>query len=249
VSANLRQQVSAAAHASLPYANPLSPEQMAEVLACVADRQPATALDIGCGHGYFAVELASRVPVKVRAIDVNGLSLARARALASRTLLVGSIDFVERSFDEDEPSLYDLVVCMGSSGAMGSPRDAIQRCKQRMTPMGTLVLAELVWARTPPAEFLAFLGVDASFHWSQASGSDVLVDCGMVVQEQWVASEASWNHYEDTLHAGRLAFAEDLPPDDRAGVRAHAEQWMSKRKSHGAACLGFVAYVAQCRAG
>ena len=111
-----RHRVSAAAHEFLPHANPLSAAQMAALVAVVADRCPSTGIDIGCGPGSFSIDLASRVPVSVRAVDWNHAFLDRARADASKTELVGRIDFMERPLSVDEVGQFDVVVCIGSSG-------------------------------------------------------------------------------------------------------------------------------------
>ena len=242
---SLRQRVSAAAHEFLPHANPLSVAQMGALVALVADRCPSTAIDIGCGPGSFSIDLASRVPVSVRAVDSNRAFLARARADAGKTDLVGRIEFIERPLSDHEVGLFDVVVCIGSSGAIGTPRLAIQRCKQLLTPTGTLVFAELVWVKKPPQEFLDFLGVDESSYWSREDGKGVLERCGLTVHQQVEASDESWRIYEDAVLAGRLRFAETLVRDDSEVVRNQAEAWSTMYELHGSSCLGFVAYVAQ----
>jgi SAM-dependent methyltransferase len=128
-----RHLVSAAAHELVPHANPLSVDQMVALIAQVASRRPRTAIDIGCGPGRFSVGLASREAVNIRAVDLNHAFLERARQDASQTALVGSIDFQERPLLADEGAQFDVVVCIGSSGAIGRPLEARQRCKQLMT--------------------------------------------------------------------------------------------------------------------
>ena len=97
-------------------------------------------------------------PVSVRAIDVNPAFLVRGRATAGSTRLIGTTTFLERPLLDDEGGPFDVVVCIGSSGAVGSPREALHRCKTLMAPNGVLVFAELVWAAEPTEEFVAFLG-------------------------------------------------------------------------------------------
>jgi 2-polyprenyl-3-methyl-5-hydroxy-6-metoxy-1,4-benzoquinol methylase len=237
--------VSAAAHEFVPHANPLSVDQMGALIAEVASRRTSTAIDIGCGPGSFSVGLASCAAVNIRAVDLNGAFLERARHDASQTALLGSIDFQERALLADEGAQFDVVVCVGSSGAIGKPVEAIQRCKQLMTATGTLVFADLVWTRQPPEAFLSFLGVEASDHWHQEDGGCVFQRIGLTVEHELEASEASWQAYENAVFAGRLRFADSLPAEKAAAVRNRAKTWFAMYELHGHSCLGFVAYLAR----
>ena len=139
-----RYQVSAAAHEGISHANPLSEAQMAELADWAVRRRPSTAIDIGCGPGSFSVALAARASVSVRAIDLNAAFLQRGKSAAQCALLVGTIDFLERPLHEDEGEPFGLVVCIGSSGAVGSPRDALRRCTKLLARDGILIFAELL---------------------------------------------------------------------------------------------------------
>ena len=240
-----RHQVSAAAHQSLPHANPLSPTQMAELADWAVRWQPSTAIDIGCGPGSFSVAVAARTSVSVRAIDLNAAFLQRARSTAGSTLLVGNIDFLERPLQQDEGGPFDLVVCIGSSGAVGSPREALHRCQQLLAVNGTLVLAELVWTAPPSDELLALLGVDSAFYWLQSEGEHVLAQCGLSVLHHCEASASSWAHYERAVLDGRLQLAASLAADAGEPIRRHAVAWYDNFSKHGRFQLGFSAYVAR----
>lgn len=242
---NLRHQVSAAAHELLRHANPLSADQMAELARIATSRRPTTAIEIGCGAGSFSIALASASPASVRAIDLNPVFLDRARKARGKSALAGKIEFLERPLLEDEAGQFDLVVCIGSSGAIGTPREAIHRCERLMSAAGTLVFADLVWARKPPMEFLSFLGVDESCCWPRAEAAGAFGQCGLVIQNQLEASKESWRGYENAVLAGRVRFADTLDPEVGAAVREHARSWFAMYELHGHSCLGFVAYVAQ----
>ena len=225
----LRHRVSAAAHEQVPHANPLSAAQMAELVERAIRWSPSTALDIGCGPGAFSVGLASRTPVGVLAIDLNPAFLERGKSTAKSTPLVGSIAFLERSVQGDEGGPFDVVVCIGSSGAVGSPRDALSRCKELMAPGGVFVFAELVWTSEPAEGFLAFLGIES----------------GLSVEYECEASRSSWESYEQAVLSGRLKLAASLQPKEGEAVRNHATTWYSNFEKHGRRCLGFNAYVAR----
>lgn len=211
-----RHQVSAAAHAFVSHANPLSSAQMAELTAWATRWHPSTAIDIGCGPGSFSIGLAVRAPVNVLAIDLNPWFLERARTSAQATSLIGNVEFVQRSLRDDECDRFDVVV-----------------------------FADLVWIKKPTPEFLSFLGVDDDFYWSHSDGGSVLAQCGLAVVHQCEASEGSWSTYENAVFIGRLQLAADLDADARAALCSRATTWFAMHEQYGRACLGFNAYVAR----
>ena len=240
-----RHQVSAAAHEQVPHANPLSAAQMEELVERAIRWSPSTALDIGCGPGTFSVGLASRTPVSVLAIDLNPAFLDRAKSTAKSTPLVGNIAFLERSLQSDEGGLFDVVVCIGSSGAVGSPRDALSRCKELMTPEGVLVFAELVWTSEPSEGFLTFLGTERTYYWLSSEGETVFAQCGLSIEYESEASRSSWESYEQAVLPGRLKLAASLRPEEGEAIRNRATTWYANYEKHGRRCLGFNAYVAR----
>jgi len=240
-----RHQVSAAAHQSIPHANPLSEAQMAELADFAVRCQPSRAIDIGCGPGSFSVALATRTAVNVRAIDPNADFIQRGRSSARSTLLSGDIEFVERPLLDDEGEPFDLVVCIGSSGAVGCPRDALRRCTELLSAGGTLVFAELVWTEQPPAEFLSYLGIESSYYWHQSEGELVFAQCGLTVLHRCEASSSSWDSYERAVLDGRLKLAASLPFDAAEPLRRRASSWYGAFEKYGRRCFGFNAYVAR----
>jgi cyclopropane fatty-acyl-phospholipid synthase-like methyltransferase len=240
-----RFQVSAAAHENVPHANPLSATQMAELADWAIRWKPSTAIDIGCGPGSFSAAIAARTSVSIRAIDPNAAFLERGKLTARSTSLVGHIDFVERPLQEHEGEPFDLVVCIGSSGAVGSPREALQRCKRLLALNGTLVFAELVWTTQPSEEFLSFLGIEGGYYWLQSDGEQVFAQCGLSVHHQCAASTSSWETYERAVLDGRLKFAASLAADAAESVRSRARAWYGNYEKHGRLYFGFNAYVAR----
>ena len=240
-----RHQVSAAAHEKVPHANPLSSAQMEELVEQAIRGNPSTAIDIGCGPGTFAVGLASRAPISVLAIDLNPAFLERGKSKSQSTSLVGSVAFLERPLQKDEGGQFDVVVCIGSSGAIGSPRDALQRCKGLMTPQGVLVFAELVWTSEPAEGFLAFLGIEGAYYWLASESESVFAQCGLSIEYENEASRSSWESYERAVLDGRLELAACLPPEEGESVRNRATTWYANFEMHGRRYLGFNAYVAR----
>lgn len=185
------QAVSAAAHARLPHANPLTVEQMSDLVTKALARAPQTALEIGCGPGTFCTELARRGPVQVTALDPNASFLARAKERAASHPLQGTVTFYEQEAATYKGPSVDLVVCIGASQAFGQPREAVRKATRLLVPGGTLIFADIVWSAAPPAEFLGFLGVAQDLYWLRTEAEAVFAAAGLTIEAELQASADS----------------------------------------------------------
>jgi SAM-dependent methyltransferase len=84
-------------------------------------RSPARVIDLGCGHGRHAIEVARR-GFDVTGIDVNTQSLAIARDATPAGV---SATFIEGDYAEPPSGPYDLAMCLfGSFGFASEARNA-----------------------------------------------------------------------------------------------------------------------------
>ena len=106
------------------------------VIDAVLERAPRTVLDIGCGDGGLAAELAVSVPGVV-AVDLSEtmVSLARARGVDARVADIQDLPFPASSFD-------CVVAAWMLYHAAGLDR-AIAETARVLTPTGRLVAATL----------------------------------------------------------------------------------------------------------
>src|SRR3954452_2620376 len=82
----------------LTFHGPLSEARAARIVGRLAERAPATVLDIGCGWGELVLRVLEAVPGATGVgIDLNGEDLARGRANAAARGLAGRVEFVEES--------------------------------------------------------------------------------------------------------------------------------------------------------
>jgi 2-polyprenyl-3-methyl-5-hydroxy-6-metoxy-1,4-benzoquinol methylase len=100
------------------------------------------ALDVGCGAGLAAVELARRYPdAVVEGVDVDGASIDLARANAREAGV--TVRFHVR--DASDPGLeggYDLVTLFESLHHLARPVEALRRLREQLAPGGTVLVAE-----------------------------------------------------------------------------------------------------------
>src|SRR5262245_32884787 len=112
------------------------------------------ALDVGCGDGLLASDLATRVE-QVVAIDVDAATLARARAAHRRPNLTFVEGDVMRHRFED--GAFDCITSIATLHHLPLAA-ALDRFKELLTPGGVLVVIGLYRLRTP-----------ADFMWAQVA--------------------------------------------------------------------------------
>lgn len=232
------------AHSALHQANPLSAAQLETLIAFIAEQSPATAIDIGCGPGAASIALCKRCAVSVLAVDINDLFLKRADESAQRESLVGSITFRKTDPKDLDDSNYDAVMCLGSSHAIGSPREALAWCRSRLNPQGLILFADLVWKASPSAQFTTFLGANEAYYWHEGDATQAFQEAGLRILKTESASTASWQAYEGGILQGRQIFAAQLPAEEATMVLSRALAWKDAFDEFGSKCLGFTAYIA-----
>jgi cyclopropane fatty-acyl-phospholipid synthase-like methyltransferase len=240
----LTLRTTAAAHAEIPYANPLSVRDVETLLREVASRSPATALDIGCGPGGICVQLAMLCQAEICAVDINPDFLQRAIAFARSAGVESRIRFAESSAEEIPLAKYDLVICIGSSHAFGGPTDALAWCRSRLAERGAILFADLMWSSAPPAEFVQFLDVTPEYYWCRDDEEQIFFASGLKITKRVSAAAEDWRRYEDAVYAGRRDYAATLDAKECAAVLSRAEAWKCAFDTMGCQCLGFTAYIA-----
>jgi ubiquinone/menaquinone biosynthesis C-methylase UbiE len=110
-------------------------------------------LDVGCGVGTTAIEIARRFDVQIKAVDIASIMLERAQANVRQTGLDQQIevkqgDILSLQFPDDA---FDRVIAEAVTMFVDRPRAArelVRVCK----PGGRVLATEFVWRRPPSAE-------------------------------------------------------------------------------------------------
>jgi SAM-dependent methyltransferase len=110
-------------------------------------------LDLGCGTGGSTMVLAEDTGAHVTAVDLHQPFLATLRARAEERGLADRITTVAADMG-DATSFgagFDLIWAEGSAYSIGF-ENALRRWRPLLRPAGCLVVTELVWFVTEPAE-------------------------------------------------------------------------------------------------
>jgi len=105
-------------------------QRFALTLEHAGDLQGKRVLDIGCGSGRYAVELARGGAAEVVGIDFSAEMLRLAEELAAREGLADRTRFVRADFDEfDDPAGFDVVIAIGFFDYVPDPAAALAHAR------------------------------------------------------------------------------------------------------------------------
>lgn len=241
-----RDLYTAAGHAALDFANPLSPGTIDRALSLLTLPDGARFLDIGCGKGELSVRLARRWRARVDAVDRSVMmieELKRRSAGLNINVVVGDADTFTASAI---PGTYDGVACIGSSHALGGWSAALGRIAALLRPGGEALVGEGVWEREPNAESLHASGMTreempALGDWA-ASAQRAGLDPRWVV----TSTPREWDEYEWAHARGIEAFAAANPghPETPA-MLARSRAWRRAYAEWNRGVLGFGLMIAR----
>ncbi|MFC4947562.1 class I SAM-dependent methyltransferase [Pseudonocardia sp. GCM10023141] len=231
------------AHEGLPRQAPGSPETTRQLIT-LAGGLPAAAraVDVGCGTGPAALQLAVEFGARVAAVDIHLPFLERLRDAAAAAGLADRVTpLVARMESLPLPDgTADVVWADGSAYLMGFDA-ALASWRRLLAPGGVLILTEAEWTtRTPAAPARAFW--DAGYPRMRATDGNTraALDAGWTVVASYLLPDADWSAYYDPF-AARLAELAGRPGLDAAAL-GEMEREIAVRREHGGD-YGYRGYV------
>jgi len=245
-----RYKFSGIAHSDHTFWSPLSAPKADTLLGLIPLVPSARVLDVGCGPAELLIRLAERQAIVGVGVDQSPYALVEARLRASRRvpnadLMLHELDVA--AFDAGTEA-WDLAMCVGSSGAYGGYRGALEALRALVRPGGHVLLGELYWKQEPDSAYLAVLGGDS------ASRDDIAMTtaenvaagqtAGLIPLYISASSEDEWDHYEGLYARAIELYALSYPDDpDSPAMLARIGTWRDAYLRHGRATLGFALYL------
>ncbi|MFF7735379.1 methyltransferase [Streptomyces sp. NPDC007984] len=206
-------------------------------------------MDIGCGSGELMLRvLADSTEATGTGIDLDPGDLARARKAAEDRGLTPRARFVEESATGTDRGPADLVLCVGSSQALGDRLpDALAELRRLVTDHGRVLLGEGFWERTPTPGELSRMWPDAAV--TDHPGLPKLIDLaiGAGFRPEWTetASLEEWEEFESGYLADTEVWLAEHPrhplaEETRQRVDRHRARWLTYRGVLGLAYLTLV---------
>jgi 2-polyprenyl-3-methyl-5-hydroxy-6-metoxy-1,4-benzoquinol methylase len=167
---------------------PLYLHNLAAWIAALDIRPPARVLDVGCGAGIAAVELAKRHPAaRVEGIDLDEASIDLARANAQ----AAAVDVRFHVRDASHPGLdlgFDLITLFDSLHHLARPVEALRSLRALLAPGGTVLIAE----HRPEGDFERFTHLISVIHClPTAMAEEPSAALGAVMEPETVAALAA----------------------------------------------------------
>ncbi len=236
------------AHRDHIFLPPLSKAKVDQVLSMLELRPGARVIDVGCGKGEMLVRLAERWGARGEGVDVNPDFVTQARVRAeARVPAAGLVFHAAAAADIPcEPASFDAALCVGSTEAYGTYREALRALAQLVHAHGRLLIGENFWRRHPHPDYLEVLGARAEDLTDHPTNVRSGEEAGLVPICTAVASQDEWDGYELRFARAVEDYATAHPEDPEAeAMWKRIRRWREAYDHWGRDTLGFGLYVFQ----
>ena len=234
------------AHADHIFCNPISVERAGRLVDLLEFPPVGRVLDVGCGKGRLLLDIVQKHGVHGVGIDPNVEFLAVARAAAERRGLSHLMEWHEANVADVAlaPASFEAALCVGSSHAFGTPRQALDALAALVVPGGQVLMGEGYWQRKPDPAYLEFLGASESEYLSHGKTEASGLAAGLVPLYSCTSSRDEWDDYEGLYCRATERFARNFPQDANAApFRERIRKWRDGYRRWGRDTLGFGFYL------
>jgi cyclopropane fatty-acyl-phospholipid synthase-like methyltransferase len=190
----------AIAHECLAFMNPLSEEDVDEMIEALELEPGAHLLDLGCGKAEILLRIVERYPdVRATGLDNSAAVLAEARRQAETRVPEAKVVLLEQDVREyaPEPGSFDLVVSTGGVAFRGGVGGTLAVLAGFVAPGGKLLFGEGYWREEPSAEYLVALGAAREELRDYEGTIETAVEAGLDLKRAVTSSVEDWDAYED----------------------------------------------------
>jgi len=137
--------------------------------------EDARVLDLGCGKGAIAMEIASELGFRVHGVELFAPFVEEARRVAAGAGLEG-VTFEEQSITRLRPDDADAVVLAALGDVLGRPDETVRAIRRLVRPGGVLVISDGYLrdpARARPPAYAEYEGRDETRALLEAHGDRI----------------------------------------------------------------------------
>ena len=177
-------------------------------------------LDLACGKGAVSVNIAKRLNINVRGIDLLPDFIAEAEQKAKEWRVDSLCHF--KCADANEAVItekdYDGVIFGAAGNILGSPKETLEKLRKTVKPQG-------------------FILIDEAYLPSGSGGGNVRMKCEYLTREQWLSlfEESGLKLVEEILYTEERDFA-----SDNEAIAARAQELAAKHPEKRAIFEGYV---------
>ena len=244
-------------HADLTFMTPLSEERATRLVDFLAEGEPGTVLDIGCGWAELLLRVLDAAPDAIgEGVDLDADAIAHGQGLADARSLTDRVD-LRVSDAGDLKGGWDRIICIGASQVWGAPVEELQplpyaaalAALRALLPRGgRLVYGDGIWTRPPTRAAVAPLaGRDDEFV-TLGEVADLAVAAGFAPLAVHEASLDEWDVFESGYAAGYARWLAEHPADhpetDEVGALAERQRAAYFAGYRGVLGLGYLELLA-----
>lgn len=165
-------------------------------LSCI--HPGARVLDMGCGYGEGACNLAQEFRCRVTAVDTNRESIEWAQQRAIERGVSHLIDFrtediLQSEFPEES---FEAIFSEGGVFSLISREEGLKRAHSWLGPRGWLAFSDLiVTGEDTPPELLEVFENDRYRYETEASYRELIQNHGFNIQLICLAPQSGWDNY------------------------------------------------------
>lgn len=209
-----------ALHHTMRICNPMSSEQLDEVVAAIEPSDGALVYDVACGYGELLVRAAAEAHISGTGIDLSPWMIATAAAEAAERAPGADLQWVLGEARDHRPArAADVCVCVGAEWVWHDFAGTVRALTERTCAGGVVVAGA---ARL-------HLGADAVEASRTHGRIDTIDDMAAVLERNGLTpihrvdpNDAGWDAYLARTADAARQWATDHPGD-------HADRWIEEQ--------------------
>lgn len=230
-------------HSSLEICSPVPWQVYRELLLNGAIPAHPEILDIGCGKGGILAKATELMDGQGTGVELEN-SLANEPTFTAQKLeSAGKLKFVFKDaplFLQSVNHTFDLIICVGSSHALGGPDKVFQAARKHLSPNGKLLFGELAWKSKPDHALLNFLECTEEDQMYPTQLPELARRNGLSVQQSISCTHEDFEEYESTLRNNMIDWCKENQNDPRTSeFIKRSDIWWEAREKWARQAFGF----------